>query len=107
MSMSEAQFANTLKNWIFHKLILSQKSTVYQEDKKKKNAARIIRERFTNFLQYPNNYSVGQLAIMIKRNEEFFNAMLPIPQNQTFENSLITLNNLLQQATEIIKHYNL
>ena len=105
--MSEAQFTITLKNWINHKLILSEKSKAYQEDKKKKNAAINVRIKFTNFLNYPSKYSVGQLAIMIKRHEDLFAAILPIPQNPTFESSLNTLNSLIEQANQIIKHYNL
>lgn len=105
--MSEAQFANTLKNWIYHKLILAEKSAAYNQDKKKKNAANNLRIHFTNFLNYPNKYSVGQLAIMIKRYEGLLEAVLPIPQNPTYETSLATLHQLIKQAQIFINHYNL
>lgn len=105
--MSEAQFTNTLKNWIYHKLILSEKSKAYQEDQKKRNAAINLRSKFTNFLNYPNKYSVGQLAIMIKRYEGLLEAVLPIPNNPTYETSLVTLQQLIKQAQIFINHYNL
>lgn len=105
--MSEAQFVNQLRNWLNHKIILSRKSEAYIQDKKRKNAAINLTIKFSNFLNYPRNYSVGQLAIMIKRHEDLLASCLPIPQNPAYETSLATLEKLIDQAQKFINQYNL
>lgn len=104
---NEATFIISAKNWIYHKVILSNVSKAYQEDKKKKSAMHHIQNKFGAFLKFPNNYSTGQIAILIKRHEDLLQAILPIPQNPTYESSLAALQLLIKQAETIIKIYGL
>jgi len=104
---NEATFVISCKNWIYHKIVLSAVSKSYQEDKKKKSAIFHIQNKFGGFLKFPNNYSTGQIAILIKRHEDLLQAILPIPQNPTYETSLAALQLLIKQAETIIKIYNL
>lgn len=104
---NEAKFVISCKNWIYHKVILSNVSRAYNDDKAKKHAMLHIQNKFGGFLKFPNNYSTGQIALLIKRHENLLEAILPIPQNPTYESSLAALQLLIKQAETIIKIYNL
>lgn len=107
MTLSEPQFIIQSKNWIFHKLILAEKSGAYKADETRRNAIRRIRDVFTAFLKFPNTYSAGQIALLIKRNEGLLETILPIPANPSYQNSLVVLHKIIEAAEQIIKEYNL
>ncbi len=104
--MSNEEFLIKAKNWINHKIILSQKSTWYNRQPRK-DAICHIKNIFSSFLQYPLQYNVSQLAIQVKRHEELLMAVLPIPQNPTYQNAFNGLSQVLLKATEIIQQNNL
>jgi len=104
--MTQAEFLSKARTWINHKLILSNSSHWYKT-KGIKEAVIYVRGHFADFLNTKANYSAGQLAILIKRHEGHLETMLPIPNNPSYENSLLLLKQLIAEAETIINTYNL
>jgi hypothetical protein len=106
--MNEPQFVIQTKNWIFQKLLIASKSKS-EEYKRPEFVSALfhVNGKFGKFLKYPNQYSVGQLAILIKRHQELLEAILPIPSNTNYEKSLAALTKLIQESEQIINHYHL
>lgn len=101
--MTQRQFIEKTKTWVNHKIILSNKSNWYKSTFNK-SSMHHVKSIFTPIL---NNTNVCQLAIIIKRNESLLEAVLPIPNNPSYENSLLLLKQIIQEAENIIKTYNL
>lgn len=105
--MNQAQFIIQTKNWLYHKFLLADKSKAFKDDRLKKSAMFHIKGKFEHFVKFPKNYSVGQLALLVKRNEALLESVLPIPSNPSYENSLAMLTSLVKEAEQIINHLHL
>lgn len=104
--MTQTEFLSNSKTWLNHKLILSKSSNWYKT-KGIKEAIIYVRSNFADFLNSKGNYSAGQLAILIKRNEAVLETILPIPNNPSYEKSFLMLKELVNQAEQIINQFNL
>jgi len=102
--MSEKQFKTEFKKWLQNKFILSQTSKWYLN---KGTTIKLLNDKFSSFLTFSDSYSVGQLALLIKRNQTLLESILPIPNNPSYDNAVIILNNCLNKANEILTQYNL
>ena len=106
VKMTQLQFKQVAKTWINNKLILSQKSNWYKIPYRKMSIVK-IQDAFNGFLFNTANYSIVQLALLLKRNEALLENVLPIPSNPSYENSRHLLETLLNEAETIINTYNL
>lgn len=104
--MTQEQFKSKTKTWINHKLILANTSNWYKAPFKK-DAVTHIRAIFTLFIKFPKNYNAAQIAILVKKHETLLEAVLPIPNNPSYENSLVLLKTLITEAENIIKTLNI
>ncbi len=102
--MSNDEFRTTFKKWLNHKIILSQSSVFYKD---KLTTVKVLKDNFSSFLTFSANYSVGQLALLIKRNQGLLEFILPIPNNPSYETAKLTLTQILDQANKIITENNL
>ena len=104
--MTQTEFISKSRTWLNHKIILSKSSNWYKI-KSVKTALIYVQSNFASFLSTNGQYSAGQLALLIKRNEAFLEIILPIPNNPSYQNSLTILNQLINEAENIINQYNL
>lgn len=104
--MTQSQFTQKAKTWLNHKIVLSRSSNWYKIPYRKMAVVK-VQDNFTGFLIHTANYSVFQLAILLKRNEALLETILPIPSNPSYENSYQLLKTLLAEAESIINTYNL
>lgn len=105
-SISNEQFREKAKNWINHKIILSQKSDWYKV-KNRRDAVFHIKNIFSSFLQFPSKYNLAQLALQLKKHEDILMIALPVPGNPSYETAFNSLTDLLNKANEIINEHNL
>jgi len=103
--MTQQEFREKAKNWLNNKIILSEKSPEWYKDKT--SALICIKHQFSSFLSFTQNYSVGDLALKIKRNEDLLFMLLPNPHNYSYNKALLTLNELLEYATDFVNSHNL
>jgi len=104
--MTQTEFISKSRTWLNHKIILSRSSNWYKT-KGIKTALIYVQSNFASFLNTKGQYSAGQLALLIKRNEALLETILPIPNNPSYQNSLTVLNQLINEAENIINQYNL
>lgn len=104
--LNNQTFKTELKKWLNHKIILANNSTAYKVGGKYQ-AVFLLKNKFSSFLTFTNNYSIGQLALDVKRNQHLLETALPIPNNPSYQNANIILHQILDKATQIIKEYNL
>jgi hypothetical protein len=102
--MSDQLFKIEFKKWFLNKIILSQTSKFYAN---KGTTIKILKDKFSSFLTFADSYSVGQLALLIKRNQTLLESILPIPNNPSYDNAVIILNQLLEKSNEILTKHNL
>ena len=102
--MNAEDFNKTAVRWINHKLILSNCCLHYNDIKAKVHHVRV---KFYEPLHTKGKFSVQRLALLIKRNEQLLEAILPAPGNPSYESAKATLTTLIQEAENIIKHFNL
>lgn len=100
--ISNEQFKEKAKTWLNHKLILAKSSQWYKVHGMPTRIEH-LKNIFFPFLSLPNQYSVCQLAVHIKKHEDLLFAVLPMPGNPSYENALAMLTNLIEKATEIIE----
>lgn len=103
--MSDVEFINQTKKWINHKLILANGSSFYNQPKTKA-AVFYVKQKFANLLYYQQKNAI-QLALTIKKHESLLETILPIPNNPSYQNSLIILQKLIQTAEHILKTNNI
>lgn len=102
--MSDNEFKTELKKWLNHKFILFEKSPNYLS---KTIAIKLAKDKFYSFLIYSKNYSIGQLALDVKRNHHLLQDLVPIPNNPSYQNAQVMLHGFLNKAQEILNTYNL
>lgn len=99
--ITNEQLKSKLKTWLNHKIILSQNSNWYKV-RGRYEAVFYLKNKFSSFLIFPKNYNIAQLAIDIKRNEAFFEAALPIPNNPSYENAVEVMQQIIEKANILI-----
>jgi Ni,Fe-hydrogenase I large subunit len=106
MPVTPAIFAEKVKRFLNHKRKLATVSHYY---KASFIAQRIqqLNQVFGDFLAHPKTYPVGQLAIKVKKYEDLLMAVLPVPNNPSYESSLHAAKELITEAHEILKQLNL
>ena len=104
--MKPLLFNTMAKRWINHKLVLSHSSNWYKIPTRKCAVIK-VHERFNNFLLHSTQYSIYQLALLIKRNEHLLETILPIPSNPSYQNAETILRQLIKTSETIINQNNL
>jgi len=105
--MTATEFRTTAKKWLNHKILLSDKSAVWYNEKYRRTAMFHVKSIFSSFLTFPANYNINMLAFQIKKHEDFLLAILPNPQNNAYNSAVVTLQELLKFAGEFLKENNL
>lgn len=104
--MSQTEFINQCNTWIKNKLLLSNKSHWYKIPYRHA-AIQKVKQIFGKHLYENIQFSAGQMALLIKRNEALLETILPVPNNPSYQNSALILKQLIEQAEKIINQYNL
>lgn len=99
-------FLADCKRYLQHKIILGNVSAYYKQPAIKPQLKRCALI-FGDFLKNPSTYPVGQLALLIKRNEDLITILLPIPGNPSYQNSKALAEQIIKQSTDILETLNL
>ncbi len=105
-TITNDQFREELKTWINHKVKLSENSDWYKHNNRK-DSIYYLKTKFSSFLNFHKQYNIGQLAIDVKRNQALFENVLPIPNNNSYENSVTAMLLLIEKANDLVKELRL
>lgn len=101
--MDNEKFIIRTRQWLNHKFQLALHSEWYKQPRQKAAVAN-VKDRFSAFLMYPNNFSVHHLAVLIKRHEDLLLTLMPIPKNPSYEQAFNSLAQIMEYANTIINN---
>ena len=105
--MDNEKFLIRSRQWINNKLILANTSDWYKKDARRSSAIANVKDRFQGFLTYPSNFSINNLAVLLKRHEDLLLTIMPIPNNPSYQTAFNKLSEILKYATDIVTDQNL
>src|SRR5574343_795305 len=99
-------FISDCKRYLQHKAILGDVSDLYKVPAMRAQLQRAALI-FGAFIKNPATFPIGQIALLVQRNRDLIEILLPIPGSPSFESSKLLAEKIIKESAEIIDALNI